>query len=190
MQSGGDIFVISDTHFGHHNIIGFCNRPFSNVEEMNQTLIQNWNDTVGPNDIVIHDGDFAFGRGRLPNIEYRKQLNGTIILIKGNHDDPKDLDCFDEVHDYLDLETTRGKVAICHYPLWQPYYAKRNPKLARIEADYYLYGHVHNGHEDGKGPDNTMNICVEKIGYRPIPLQTAIDFMDSKISLSKLDSEK
>ena len=77
-------YFTSDTHFGHANIIKFCNRPFKNVEEMNQKLIENWNSVVGPNDLVFHLGDFAFGGQPLWRY-IREQLNGNIILIKGNH---------------------------------------------------------------------------------------------------------
>lgn len=54
-------FFTSDTHFNHANIIRFCNRPFKDVEQMNETLIANWNRVVGTNDIVFHLGDFCLG---------------------------------------------------------------------------------------------------------------------------------
>ena len=55
------VFVIADTHFWHKNIIDYCDRPFNSVEEMNSTLIKNWNKTVTNDDIVIHLGDVGFG---------------------------------------------------------------------------------------------------------------------------------
>ena len=55
-------FVISDTHLGHYNIIGYCDRPFETLEEMNETLIQNWNDAIKNNDTVYFLGDLAFGK--------------------------------------------------------------------------------------------------------------------------------
>ena len=53
-------FFIADTHFGHKNIIKYCNRPFANIEEMNETLIENWNKAVSAEDAVYILGDFAY----------------------------------------------------------------------------------------------------------------------------------
>ena len=58
---GNKVFFTSDTHFYHGNIIRFCNRPFKSVEMMNETIISNWNNTVGQDDIVFHLGDFCLG---------------------------------------------------------------------------------------------------------------------------------
>ena len=77
-------FVIADTHFGHANIIKFCNIPFNTVQEMGVKLIQLWNETVNKNDVVFMLGDFAFGKDIIPQIV--PLLNGEKILIKGNHD--------------------------------------------------------------------------------------------------------
>ena len=58
---GENLFFTSDTHFFHEGIIRFCNRPFGSVEEMNETLIRNWNEKVPEDGTVFHLGDFAFG---------------------------------------------------------------------------------------------------------------------------------
>ena len=80
-----EVWFTSDTHFGHKNILEYEKeaRPFETVEEMNEALISNWNDTVRPKDIVYHLGDFAFGRS---NVELAGRLNGRKRLIMGNHD--------------------------------------------------------------------------------------------------------
>ena len=80
------VFFTSDTHFNHANIIKYCTRPFSSVEEMNREIIARWNAVVGPEDTVYHLGDFAMGRpSEMPAIYH--QLNGARkILIRGSHD--------------------------------------------------------------------------------------------------------
>lgn len=78
-------FFTSDTHFGHARIIELCNRPWDTVEEMNEGIIERWNDTVSPTDIVYHLGDVALGKiaDSLPLVG---RLNGLKILVVGNHD--------------------------------------------------------------------------------------------------------
>lgn len=80
-----NIFFISDPHFGHANIIRYCDRPFKDVQEMNETLIKNWNDTVNPDDIIFILGDIAFG-GAATFEEIVPKLNGRKYLVLGNHD--------------------------------------------------------------------------------------------------------
>ena len=82
---GSKVFFTSDTHFYHGNIIRFCNRPFKDVETMNETIISNWNNTVDQDDIVFHLGDFCLG-GSAEWTRILDRLNGRIYLIMGNHD--------------------------------------------------------------------------------------------------------
>lgn len=79
------IYVTSDLHFGHKNIIKFENRPYKDVEEMTEGLINNWNSVVTANDLVYILGDFSF-MGKRKTEEVLKRLRGKKILIKGNHD--------------------------------------------------------------------------------------------------------
>ena len=83
----------ADCHFGHKNIIEYCNRPFSSLDEMNETLIRKWNERVKEDDLVFHVGDFCFKnsqeRGEGVNVKaksWEEQLNGKKIFIRGNHD--------------------------------------------------------------------------------------------------------
>ena len=85
MEKEIKIFITSDNHFNHKNIIKYCDRPFDSVEEMNEAMIERWNETVSKDDVVLHLGDFCKGNVWMIK-QIRERLNGTIILIIGNHD--------------------------------------------------------------------------------------------------------
>ena len=136
------LFFTSDTHFGHKNIIKYCDRPFESVEEMNETLIKNWNDTVPPDGIVIHMGDFAMGYSKLQEIEsIVKRLNGQIHLTLGNHDTLEFLKGFTSIQEILRVKVADDEIGgiiniICnHYPqvVWD----------GKHRGYWHLYGHVH-----------------------------------------------
>ena len=77
------IYFISDTHFNHANIIKYCNRPFKDVEEMDKTLIKNWNNIVRDKDIVYFLGDFVLSKNKVERAkELMELLNGEIIFNK------------------------------------------------------------------------------------------------------------
>jgi len=78
----------SDLHFRHKNVIGYSNRPFDNVEEMNAGIVDAWNSQVGKDDTVVHLGDFCFG-GLEVTKDFIQQLNGQKIFVLGNHDSRK-----------------------------------------------------------------------------------------------------
>lgn len=133
-------FFTSDTHFGHANIIRFCNRPFRNVEEMNEALIENWNKVVSKGDTVFHLGDFAFGGSSVWN-SIIPRLNGHINLIIGNHD-RKNLrqgymSYFDMVVPQLQIEIEDNSIYLNHYPFLC--YG------GSYRGVWQLFGHVHSG---------------------------------------------
>ena len=90
-----DIWLVSDTHFNHSKILEFTQggrsiRPFSNVDEMNQTMLDNWANTVKPQDTVIHLGDVLFGENKVEWLEANfAKLPGKKRLVLGNHDNVK-----------------------------------------------------------------------------------------------------
>lgn len=132
-------FYISDFHFGHKNVIKFDYRPFESVDEMNSTLIANWNDTVGHNDNVYVLGDFCWGKSD-EWIDILSQLKGNKYLIAGNHDlrnPPSDVRrFFQDWRDYKEIFDNDRKVIMCHYPI--PFY-----KSDYSSNTFMLYGHVH-----------------------------------------------
>jgi calcineurin-like phosphoesterase family protein len=134
-------FFTSDLHYGHTNIIKFCNRPYSSVEEMDEALIQNYNSVVQNDDKVWFLGDLFFCDSvRAREILFR--LNGRKHLILGNHDkmirNQKPVqDMFEKIYPDLHQEHIDGTlVVMCHYPLlsWNK----------AFHGSYMLHGHCHN----------------------------------------------
>ena len=133
-------FYISDLHFGHKNVLTYDNRPWHSVEDMEQALISNWNSVVGAGDLVYVLGDM-FWCNDSESLRILDQLNGQIILIKGNHDrhGGEYLNRFAKVTDYLETDDEGRKVVLCHYPI--PCFNRH------YYGAYHLYGHVHTGFE-------------------------------------------
>lgn len=138
-------FFISDTHFRHANVIKFDNRPFSNIEEMEEEMIERWNNTVGKNDNVYILGDLCWSSKPDEIVGLLKRLNGNKMLIKGNHDrGTKNADVKNAFGQYI-KETDKicidGKnIVMSHYPIasW------RNMQRRNLdESSILLYGHVH-----------------------------------------------
>lgn len=152
-------FLISDTHFGHTNILTFKTnegtllRNFSSVEEMDEHIIQKWNSVVGVNDKVYHLGDVGFKPRILHTI--MPKLKGTKILIKGNHDTLKPsiyLQYFKDIRAYHILD----KFVLSHVPI-------HPESLSRWRGN--IHGHTHSHSlKDSK----YINVSVENINYTPI----------------------
>jgi len=147
------IFIISDTHFHHENIIKYSSRPFKSVEEMDKEIIRRWNNKVGKEDIVIHLGDFALGSEKEAK-ELKDSLNGTIFLLKGNHDH-KML----RKAGFIIIKGTFeiGNIIFSHNPL----------KKEDIPKGFInVHGHIHE-----KESLHGFNVSVEKMNYEPIELE-------------------
>ena len=140
------LWFTSDTHFNHENILKFCNRPFKDITEHDQKLIENWNSVISPDDTVFHLGDFCFGNPQKV-IEIRKQLNGHIYLIKGNHDD-KNLQSslyslFEECLYQARILINKQTVYLNHFPFLC--FAHGNVDLYKNSYSIQLFGHIHSG---------------------------------------------
>ena len=166
------IYFTSDFHFSHRNVIKYCNRPFSDVHEMNKALTSLWNDTVKPEDTVYFLGDFSLNKNVTKVIA--PMLNGKKILIPGNHDacfdfPPKANDerCiadtanrlarmkslyktagFEEIHQSLLLKLKDDTtVLMSHLPYASPdgekYDKRYNSMKLKDEGLVLLHGHIH-----------------------------------------------
>ena len=167
-------FVISDSHFFHTKIIGYCNRPFKNADEMNRAMIKNWNSVVKVGDTVYHVGDVACGPDALegPMLGIFSALNGTIKLIPGNHDSKKRLQTipFEKLDLRVDLSYKGKLVVLSHYPhlTW--------PEAHK--GSIHLFGHVHGKY---KGFGRSMDVGVDTNNFTPLDLDEVVD------KLSKID---
>lgn len=180
-------FYISDTHFGHENIIHFCNRPFTNSHEMNNYMITQWNSIVGEKDIVNHGGDFAMKCHPKLIEEIVYALNGKIYMVVGSHD--KDVLKLYKEGKFKDklkiigfdptlnphpptmnvIKVGSEQITLCHY---------RMAVWPRSHYNsYHCFGHQHRSTvEIGK----SLNICVEKLNYTPLHVNKVIEIMRNK----------
>jgi calcineurin-like phosphoesterase family protein len=164
------VFFTSDSHYFHRNIMKYCNRPFETVEEMNETLIANWNNKVGKDDCVFHLGDFCFG-GPERWKKIRERLNGNIVLIIGNHDmssvRPNTLvsmagDIFYDVVMETSVRVNGQLMVLNHYPLlsYSGMYENRC---------WNLFGHVH------LRPGYTLDYESQLAHLRPCQYDVGVD---------------
>lgn len=168
-----DIWVTADQHFGHANIIRYCNRPFDNVERMDDALVEAWNAHVKPRDTVYHLGDLAYGKGSSEAEVYLSRLHGRISLVPGNHDRQPTIDAILSHPDHLlcqpltdiRLERMPGvMVVLCHYSLreWP----------GRHHGSIHLFGHSH-GKLEKLG--RSMDVGVDtNPDYRPYNIEEII----------------
>lgn len=192
-EKGDKIFFVSDTHYGHSNIIKFCDRPFKDVEEMDYKLIEAWNKKVPADGLVFHLGDFAWGGYEFWK-KIRNQLNGDIILIKGNHDQKNmsttaEQELFKYATWQMLIEVEGRKVLLNHFPFLCYAGVYREPK----KLVYQCYGHVHSG-LDKKGQDlprlvytypMQYDVGVDNNNYEPISWEE----LNNKIQLQLLKSK-
>ena len=166
-------WFVSDLHFGHSNVIKYCDRPYCCKHAMNEDLIHKWNEKVKPNARIFVLGDFAFGnKGFKKRIIER--LNGYKILVKGNHDPGRNTMVeigFDEA--YLTISGTWNinddmkTIFASHIPM----------KEACSAVDHGLCGHVH---EKWTKSGNIVNVGVDVWDYEPQKLKFIIDNADSR----------
>ena len=154
------IYLIADTHFGDDSIRRYENRPFDSVSEMDNTLVNNWNNTVTDSDEVYVLGDFG-GNGNESDI--LRKLNGKKYLVKGNHDTESNnyyRNCgFEEVYDLPVL--FKSFWIMSHDAI----YVNSNMPYAN------LFGHVHNTPIVRDYSSQHFCVSAERINYTPISFE-------------------
>jgi calcineurin-like phosphoesterase family protein len=149
-------FIISDTHFHHANIIQYEKRPFFNVGQMNDYMIERWNNIVTKGDEVIHLGDVSFANAEQTK-EIISNLNGYKRLIMGNHDRRKSKSWWKDVgFDEVSAEPIiyKGFYILSH----EPVYVNQNMPYVNV------HGHIHGEKYES---DQYVNACVEHWDYKP-----------------------
>lgn len=173
-------WITSDLHFGHKNIMSFCPETrarFNNdVIYMNNAMVEEWNHKVQPEDTVYILGDVAFmsgsDAGRMVN-----RLNGTKILIEGNHDRKTLMDAtfrgaFKEVHKYLDMTYDGHKCVMFHYPIaeWDQMH----------RGALHFHGHLHGG-VSGLEKYRALDVGMDSTGEIVISMDRAIRMIKDKV---------
>jgi len=166
-----DIFVTGDTHFGQKGILKF--RPFQTVQEMDETIIENYNNVVKPGDTVYHIGDLCHTVDVKVFHSYLSRLNGRIILIKGNHDRTswKAPELFTGPYNMYETIIEGRDVTFCHYAMlmW-----KNSHRGA-----YHLYGHSHGTLEDN--PHSlSFDVGVDCHDFKPLHWSQVVERMKTK----------
>ncbi len=160
------IFLTADLHFGHENIITYEKRPFANAEEMDEALVNNWNQVVSKKDTVIVVGDVSF-HSKEKTTELIHRLKGKKILVKGNHDKKSNswwLEAgFEEVSNYPIIY--REWFIIQHQP--PSYYNDAVPY-------FYIYGHVHGTKMYKTITKQSACVSVERWNYTPVELEKIV----------------
>lgn len=183
LEEAKHIWVTSDTHFNHANIIKYCNRPFSSVEEMNEALINNWNNVISHDDTVYHLGDFAMGdKSLIPEI--LGCLNGHIHFIMGNHDNLNIINNLVEKNLLKSIfweeviKIGKKTIIMNHYPFGSlPDPLSNNPVIQ-------LHGHVHSTPDKPWiGLDNQYDIGVDNNNFAPINLCDVLEKIHYKIHI-------
>lgn len=151
-------WVTADLHLDHAGIIRHTRRPWATVDEMNEALVERWNAAVMRGDTVIIAGDFAWKN----HLKWLNRLNGSKVLVQGNHDKASQLvyQQFSKVIPRLETRINGHDVVFDHYPMksWKN----------SVHGTWMLFGHEH-----GASPESpsalTFDIGVDIWDYRPIP---------------------
>lgn len=190
------VWLTSDTHFSHKNIISYCNRPYLNIHEMNQGMIDNWNSVIGPNDLVYHLGDFSMHERSVK--KYLDQLNGIKILVRGNHDENSILNEFDGyahriiiqhegefielVHDPAHL-SGKTEYAFCGHVHEKWLFMKKGQEMIEVHHGQKTIDIYHSMVVSfGTAKTNILNVGMDVHNMMPITITTAFEMLKNKIS--------
>ena len=172
-------WFIADIHVDHTNVLHLSKRPFQNIQEMEQTIIENINKVVKPNDILILVGDVSLGK-KESWVRFLSALNNkNVILIKGNHDSwpniPKDMLVM--VVEQMTIRMHGRLFVVSHYPYrcsaWRAFWKRlhpsvRSPKRPRDNGLWLLHGHDHRATRLVDYHPRMISVGCDANEYKPI----------------------
>jgi calcineurin-like phosphoesterase family protein len=163
----GRVWFWSDLHFFHANVIGYCDRPFVDMETMNETMLRNCLDTVSANDILVFGGDIAMGKVEATN-ELLRAIPAYKLNVVGNHDMDRKKGALlglavDEIAPCLEFSAGGRDYFVSHYPVRE---------AILMPGQVNIHGHIHNQvvHPAVGSGSRHVNMSVEFTGYRPVDL--------------------
>jgi calcineurin-like phosphoesterase family protein len=161
-------YVISDHHFGHENILELEDRPFQDVGDMNRKYISIWNDYIDPEDTVIYVGDFCWHDAQYAS-EFAEVLNGSIVLVKGNHDDYATDQSTIPVVESTIIRSGKYRFWVTHNPEDVPDYW----------TEWIIHGHKHSNTPFMDRQRSRMNVSVDVTDGLPIPVHAIESLFDN-----------
>lgn len=187
------IFFTSDTHFNHDREFVYSPRGFKTIQEMNGTLVKNWNETVGNDDDIYVLGDFFLGTDFNYIQEVINKLNGRIHLVTGNHDTPSKITEYTswnnivEIADALRIRYKKREFFLCHYPVLTAS-LEQDPDKAVIN----LFGHTHSKDKFYEDRPYMYNVAVDANDNKPVEIEEILTAFNDKVKecISKLGEEK
>lgn len=170
------VWFTADSHFSHANILKLGNgRPFKDIQEHDDKLIEYWNRRVDGDDVVFHLGDFNYKSSVDANF-FLKKLNGKKFLIIGNHDNQKTIlaDGWEGALPYQELELNGTKITLCHYPLeeWNGYF----------KGSWMLHGHVHGITKTVPIRKNRVDVGVDNFNWAPASFEEIKEFNAERLN--------
>ena len=158
-----NVYLTSDTHANHDNIIRYCDRPFHSANEMNHALVNNWNSRIKDDDLVIHLGDLSLGNLSATE-RFVSALRGRKVLVRGNHDPNKVCSLVKSLGWFVIKKSfVVGDVLFIHDP----------PDVVDDDISFIVHGHHH-----GKLPmRGRVDLGVDPYRFFPV---NALDVLDKK----------
>ena len=169
------VYFTSDEHFFHTNIIKYCHRPYSSIEEMNKDFIKRFNEKVKEkNAITFHLGDFALTYNIDKVNSIIEKLNGKHVFLAGSHDHwlekihriNQDKLFYPYIHEILNVEIEGNLICLCHYQLTVWHKSHYN--------SFHLYGHAHG---KSKRIGRSMDVGVDCWNYYPLSYNEVINLL-------------